>query len=59
MQGTRKEELGKVIYAVSTVAFIMPALGAGITLVFLSFLAFEACVGCYFPVMGPYYMVDM
>ena len=46
------EKIGLGVFSSATVSFLFMALSNSDTLTFLSFLLFEICVGCYFPMMG-------
>eukprot|EP01052_Picozoa_sp_SAG31_P013557 SAG31_NODE_817_length_11849_cov_6.737362_9_plen_353_part_00 len=51
-KGVAQEDLGVYTYGVATVALLTPALTSSSLVIFVAFLFFEACVGCYFPIMG-------
>ena len=46
------EKMGVGVFTVATASFMLMAMSTSDTLTLLSFLLFEMCVGCYFPMMG-------
>ncbi len=50
--GIKNEKFGMYVFGVATFTFVLMALSKSETTAIISFLFFECCVGCYFPMMG-------